>query len=130
MTGRLEGQAATVTGAGSGIGRATTKRLMADGADVLAVDLNGVGLAETADLVSGEPGRCVTLAGNITEDDAPTAIISAGVEAFGGVRILVDSAGTGGAMATHMTVDDDLDRFLDVNLHALFRMARGAVTAI
>lgn len=130
MTGRLEGQAAIVTGAGSGIGRATTKRLMADGADVLAVDLNGDGLAETADLVSEEPGRCVTLTRDITEDDAPTAIVAACVEAFGGVRILINNAGIGGAVATHMTEDDDLDRFLDVNLRALFRMARESVTAI
>jgi NAD(P)-dependent dehydrogenase (short-subunit alcohol dehydrogenase family) len=103
---------------------------MADGADVLAVDLNVVGLAEATVLVSGEPGRCVTLTGNITKDDAPTVINSAGVEAYSGVRILVNSAGTGGAVATHMTVDDDLDRFLDVNLRAPFRMARGLVTAI
>ena len=130
MTGRLEGQAAIVTGAGSGIGRATTKRLMADGADVLAVDVNADGLAETAALASDAAGRCVTLTRDITDDDAPEAMVAACLEAFGGLRILVNNAGIGGAVATHMTEDEDLDRFLDVNLRALFRIAREAVTAI
>ena len=130
MTGNLEGQAAIVTGGGSGIGRATTLRLINDGADVLAVDLNGDGLAETASLAEAGAGRCATLTRDITEDDAPEAIVAACVEAFGGVRILVNNAGIGGAVAAHMTEDDDLDRFLDVNLRALFRVAREAVTAI
>lgn len=130
MTEKLEGQAAIVTGAGSGIGRATAKRLMADGADVLAVDLNGDGLEETARLAEAEPGRCVTLIRDITDEDAPEAIVAACLAAFGGVRILVNNAGIGGAVATHMTEDDDLDRFLDVNLRALFRVARETVTAI
>jgi NAD(P)-dependent dehydrogenase (short-subunit alcohol dehydrogenase family) len=130
MTQRLAGQAAIVTGAGSGIGRATTKRLMADGADVLAVDLNGDGLAETARLAAAEPGRCVTLTRDITDDDAPATMVAACLEAFGAMRILVNNAGIGGAVAAHMTEDEDLDRFLDVNLRALFRIARESVTAI
>jgi len=130
VTDRLKGQAAIITGAGSGIGRATTRRLMADGADVLAVDVNAEGLDETRDLARDMPGRCVTLARDITEDDAPEAIVAACLEAFGGLRILVNNAGVGGAAAAHKTEDEDLDHVLDINLRALFRMARESVTAI
>ena len=130
MTGRLQGRPAIVTGAGSGIGRATTLRLLADGANVLAVDKNVQGLAETADLQGYRGGRCVTLARDITYEDAPDAIVAACTEAFGGVRILVNNAGIGASVATHMTDDADLDLFIDVNLRALFRCARAAVTAI
>lgn len=130
MSDKLKGQAAIITGAGSGIGRATTRRLMADGADVLAVDVNAEGLADTADLAKDMPGRCVTLARDITEDDAPEAIVAACLEAFGGLRILINNAGIGGSMAAHKTSDEDLDRILDVNLRALFRMARESIIAI
>ena len=94
MTGRLQGRAAIVTGAGSGIGRATTLRLLADGANVLAVDKNAQGLAETADLQGDRVGRCVILVRDITNEDAPDAMVATCAEAFGGVQILVNNAGT------------------------------------
>lgn len=130
VTDKLKGQAAIVTGAGSGIGRATTKRLMADGADVLAVDVNAEGLAGTKEQARDLPGRCVTLTRDITQDEAPEAVVAACLEAFGGLRILVNNAGIGDATAAHKTEDEDLDRVLDVNLRALFRMAREAVPTI
>ena len=130
MTGRLQGRAAIVTGAGSGIGRATTLRLLADGANVLAVDKNAQGLAETADLQGDRVGRCVILVRDITNEDAPDAMVATCAEAFGGVQILVNNAGIGASVATHKTDDADLDLFIDVNLRALFRCARAAVTAI
>ncbi len=130
MTGRLEGRGAIVTGAGSGIGRATTRRLVADGAGVLAVDRDADGLAETARLAGNGPGRCVGLHRDITEADAPAAMVAACAAEFGNVRILVNNAGIGASVATHLTEDEDLDRFLDVNLRALFRCAREAVRAM
>jgi NAD(P)-dependent dehydrogenase (short-subunit alcohol dehydrogenase family) len=53
---RLSGKVAIVTGAASGIGRAAAIRLATEGANVLAVDLNGDGLAETAKKISGAGG--------------------------------------------------------------------------
>lgn len=141
MAERLEGLPAIVTGAGSGIGRATTLRLIADGADVLAVDRNAEGVTETArraeagrETEAGPGpsgwGRCVAETRDITDDDAPAAIVQRCQQVFGDVRILVNNAGIGNSRAVHQTTDEDLDRFLDVNLRALFRCAGAAVTAM
>ncbi len=123
-------RAAIVTGAGSGIGQATTRHLIADGIHVLAVDRNAEGLETTAGLAAGGPGRCLTMCRDIALDAAPDEMVTACRDTFGGVHILVNNAGIGASVATHLTTDADLDRFLDVNLRALFRCARAAVTAM
>ena len=130
MTSPLADRAAIVTGAGSGIGRATTVRLVADGAHVLAVDRNAEGLADTLELAAAGPGRCAMYHGDVTDQDTPAGMVAACREQFGDVRILVNNAGIGASVAAHLTEDADLDRFLDVNLRALFRCARETVAAM
>ena len=130
MTSSLADRAAIVTGAASGIGRATTVRLAADGAHVLAVDRNAEGLAETLELAATGPGRCAAFHGDVTDKGTPAGMVRACREQLGEVRILVNNAGIGASVAAHLTDDDDLDRFLDVNLRALFRCAREAVAAM
>ena len=123
-------RAAIVTGAGSGIGRATTRRLISDGFNVLAVDRNATGLSETTELLPAGSGQCRPLTVDITDDDAPDSMVEACKAEFGGVHVLINNAGIGASVATHLTSDSDLDRFLDVNLRALFRCARSGVVAM
>ena len=66
---RFEGKAASITGAGSGIGRAVTLRLAAEGGDVLAHDLNGDALAETAKLAADAGASITTRTGDISSRD-------------------------------------------------------------
>ncbi len=122
---RLVDKAAIVTGAGSGIGRAATHRLAGEGANVLAVDRDGEGLAETARSGNG-PGGIETLVVDVNDDDAPAAAFARCPSA----NILVNNAGIGDARAAHLTGDDDLDRYLDTNLRSLFRFSRQAVGAM
>lgn len=129
MTDRFEQQAAIVTGAGSGIGRETTLALARDGADVLAVDRNEDGAAETATLGNG-PGRILAMPCDITEDASPAAIVRRCTEEIGAPRILVNNAGIGDSRPAHLSDDANLDGFLDVNLRALFRLSREAVEAM
>ncbi len=130
MTGKLDGQPAIVTGAGSGIGRATALRFVAEGADVLAADLNEEGVTETARLAGNGPGRCIAMRADVAEDTAPTDIVARCIAEFGSPRILVNNAGIGGARSVDATEDTDLDRFLDVNIRSLFRCAREGVRAM
>ena len=127
MTSPLANRAAIVTGAGSGIGRATTVRLAADGAHVLAVDRNADGLAETMELAAVGQGKCAMYHGDVTHEDVPAGMVAACRNQFGDPRILVNNAGIGASVAAHLTDDANLDRFLDVNLRALFRCARETV---
>ena len=129
MEERFGGRAAIVTGAGSGIGREAALTLARGGAHVLAADRNAEGAEETARRGNG-PGRIEVLEADVTGDDAPERIVSACREAFGAPRILVNNAGVGDARAAHLTGDDALDRYLDVNLRALFRLSRAGVRAM
>jgi NAD(P)-dependent dehydrogenase (short-subunit alcohol dehydrogenase family) len=117
---------ALVTGAGSGIGRATTLRFVRAGARVLAVDLNEAGLQETRRLAD-DPEAVALLVKNVTADDAPAAAISEAVRAFGRLDWLVNNAGIGNAKAAHQTSDAEWDRYVDVNLRSLFRFSREAL---
>ena len=121
--GRLEGRAAIVTGAASGIGRASAELFASEGARVLAVDRPGSNL-EFADR------GILTLGVDLAEAGAPAAIVGKAVEAFGKIDILYNNAGIGSnALAQNMT-DEDWDRTQNVNLRAVFRLSREAIPHI
>ena len=120
---RLEGKAAIVTGAASGIGRATAGLFAEQGADVLAVDLPGKGLAEA----HAGPERIHCLEKSIADGDAAETIVGAALDRFGRLDILFNNAGVGtNALAEAMT-DEQWDVTLDVNLKAPYRLCRAAI---
>ena len=87
---RFEGKVALVTGAGSGIGRAVSVRLAAEGASVLAVDVNADGLDATKDLASSQ---VVTHHADLSDPDACFATVAQCVELFGRLDVLGNVAG-------------------------------------
>ena len=112
---RLKDRVAIVTGGASGIGRASATLFAAEGAKVLAVDRPGTDLAFADEAVE-------TLAIDITEAGAPSAIIGKVLERFGKLDILFNNAGVGaGVLAADMT-DETWDRIQAVNLRAVFRL--------
>ena len=124
---RFDGKVALVTGAGSGIGRAVTIRLASEGADVLAHDLNGDALAETAKMVADAGAAVTTRTGDISSRDECAATVAATVEQFGGLDVLGNIAGI--ARAEHFPdVEERAYRqMMGVNVDACFFLAQAAI---
>ena len=119
----LEGKAAIVTGSARGIGRATAELLAAHGACVLINDLDGdVAKAAAAEI----EGETAVLAGDLTADGAPEALVQAAIDAFGRLDIVVNNAGyTWDGMAHKMT-DEQFRAMLEIHTVAPFRVLRAA----
>lgn len=118
---------ALITGSGQGIGRATAERFLAGGYFVVATDLSEKGLAELADRA---PDRVKTLCQNITDDNAPQEAIDLAMSSFGGLDVLVNNAGIGRPKPVGETSDEELDKFLDVNVRAQIRFSRAALSVM
>jgi NAD(P)-dependent dehydrogenase (short-subunit alcohol dehydrogenase family) len=119
-----------VTGASSGIGRATALRFGREGASVLLVGRAEAALAEVAAAVDREGGRSATLAADVTSADAPARIVDAALQHFGRLTTLVNAAGIIGSGTVETTTDEEWDVMLHINTRAPFRLMRAAVPAL
>ncbi|MGW8723091.1 bifunctional aldolase/short-chain dehydrogenase [Streptomyces althioticus] len=88
----LATRVALVTGAGSGIGKAIARRLVAEGACVVVADLNGENAARVAEELGG-PDKAVAVTVDVTDEEQIAAAFKAAVLAFGGVDLVVNNAG-------------------------------------
>lgn len=122
--GRFAGRVAVVTGAASGLGRASAERLADDGAHVIAVDVNG-DAAEA--LVDSLPTDSIFVRADVAEEADVDAYISAGMEKFGRVDLHHLNAGIFGSFAElpDLTLDD-FERVMAVNVRGQFLGLRAA----
>ncbi len=117
----LTGQAAIVTGAAGGIGRAVSLRLAEAGAAVLAVDLDEAGAEETAGLVRQAGGEARSGRADVSVAADVKAYVETAVEAFGRVDIFMNNAGRQGAVAPLVECPDEaFDAVMGVNVRGVF----------
>ncbi|WP_052666909.1 SDR family NAD(P)-dependent oxidoreductase [Nitriliruptor alkaliphilus] len=121
MTWGPDGKIAVVTGASSGIGEATTRRLAGAGLTVVAVARRVDRLEALASDLEGARGRVVPHAADVTDTEAVDALAARVRDEFGACHALINNAGIGGGAFTGREDLDDTLRTLDVNLLGTFR---------
>jgi len=121
---------AVVTGASSGIGRATARRLAADGYAVLAVGRDEVTLADVTREIATAGGHAEPCVADVMTTEAPAAIAAAATSLLGGIDALVNAAGVIASGSVAETTDEGWDAMLDLNVRAPFRLLRAAVPAL
>ncbi|MFI7589768.1 SDR family oxidoreductase [Spongisporangium articulatum] len=125
----LRGRAVVVTAAaGTGIGSATARRCLEEGADVLISDWHERRLLATAEELADLTGtRPATAVCDVTDEDAVQRLVAAAVDAHGRLDVLVNNAGLGGTATVEAMTDDEWARVLDVTLTGTFRCTRAAL---
>ncbi|MCD7441106.1 glucose 1-dehydrogenase [Streptomyces lincolnensis] len=128
MAGAAEGRSVIVTGAGSGIGRATALAFAAQGDSVVVADLNAEGAKKVVEEIEAAGGTAVAVTGDLSEQTVVDEVTKAAVERFGGVDVLVNNAGIMDRMSALADVGDaEWERVLRVNLTAPFLLTRAVL---
>jgi NAD(P)-dependent dehydrogenase (short-subunit alcohol dehydrogenase family) len=118
---RFTGKVAFVTGAASGIGRASAVAFAAEGARVAILDRTEDALNETADAIRNAGGEVLTIACDVSKPEEVEAAVARTVETFGRLDIAFNNAGVENKAASVAEIElDEWDRILDVNLRGTF----------
>lgn len=128
----LGGRTAVITAAaGAGIGGATARRFLEEGARILISDAHARRLKETEEALAGEFGADAVAAVpcDVTEQAQVQTLFAEAVRLHGALDVVVNNAGLGGTAALADMTDDQWSRVLDVTLGGTFRCTRAALRA-
>jgi NAD(P)-dependent dehydrogenase (short-subunit alcohol dehydrogenase family) len=124
VAGRLDGKVCIVTGAGSGIGRATARLFAQQGGGVVAADIDEAGLADTVQGIQAERGRAVARAADVSNPAHARSLADQTAAEFGSIDVLFNNAGIAAAGVLHETPIELWDRIMEVNLRGIFLVSK------
>lgn len=124
---RLEGKVCAITGAASGIGKATALRFAAEGAAVGLLDVDEEGLAETAEVAESAGGEVLVSGCDVTDETSVTGALSGVVERFGKLDVVHANAGIELFAPLTMTGVQEWDEVFAVNVKGVFITIRAAL---
>jgi len=129
---RLDGKVALITGAGTGIGRATARAMASEGARIVVAEINRESGQQTAQIITQAGGDCIAVATDVTQEDSMRAAIETAVRRYGGLHILHNNAG-GSTPVDSTVVDVPLGEFwraIRLDLFGTFLGCRFGIPAI
>jgi NAD(P)-dependent dehydrogenase (short-subunit alcohol dehydrogenase family) len=124
---RLDGKAALITGAGSGIGREIALLFGAQGATVFIGDINPEAAGKVASDITDDGGAAHALTLDVTSMDSARAAVAAIVAKTRGIQILVNNAGIGMVGSLTETAPADFERLVAVNVYGVYNCSQAAV---
>lgn len=131
--GLLEGRTAVITAAaGAGIGGATARRFLEEGARIAIGDAHARRLKETEEALAAEfgAGRVTSLPCDVTDEEQVQALFAHAEQAHGRLDVVVNNAGLGGTAALVDMTDEQWGKVLDVTLNGTFRCTRAALRSL
>jgi meso-butanediol dehydrogenase/(S,S)-butanediol dehydrogenase/diacetyl reductase len=127
MSQRFEGKVALITGAASGIGAATARRLHAEGSRLVLADLQAEALAAFAKTLDPSGRTLLARELDVSDREQVEACVTAGAERFGRIDVLFNNAGIGGYGRTPDLDPEVWKRTIEVDLHSVFYGCRAAI---
>ena len=121
MPGILSDKVSLITGAGSGIGRASAIAFAREGAQVVVSDVNAEGGEETVSRISEIGGQAIFVAADVSRAAEVAALVQSTVQQYGRLDCALNNAGvSGGQGLIHEYSEDDWDRVIDINLKGVW----------
>jgi meso-butanediol dehydrogenase/(S,S)-butanediol dehydrogenase/diacetyl reductase len=127
---RFQGRTVLITGAGSGIGRATAERFGSEGAAVVCVDLNEKGVEDTAAAIRNAGGEALALTCDVSQPAQVDETFRRALERYKRLDVLANVAGVGGFRRLTETSIEDWNRVIGVNLTGTFLTCQRAMPHI